>query len=261
MKIEKARSSDDSPRLAGSEEPRKTKSGAKSKGGAVDSGNRRPSDERDPRGGSTTTNQTGQPTKGNSGDVRGTAKGKDAALPRSSEDEKEDSGTEHDPLLSPDRVVERKAENDKGGGNQPEGVEEEKKAGVENDKGAKVDGEGGENIRASTDQPLADAAGGDSGRFQGMRSRMKKAGKGLLTKKTSASSVRRRKGTDDAALGGTSGKEGELSEMAEGTSSGDTLPKAGVEGMARGTGDGGEDEDGQNQTGGPADDSDTARCA
>ncbi len=225
-------------------------------------GHRRPSDERDVRGGTITTSQTGQPTKRNSGDVRGTARGKDAVLPRSSEDEKEDSGAEHDPLLSPGRVVERKAEDDNvGEGNQPESVGYEKKAGVENDKGAKGGGEGSENLRASPDEPLADAAGGESGRFQGMRSRMKKAGRGLLTKKSSTPSVRRRKGTDDAALGGTIGKEGQQSETAEGTSSGDILSEAGGEGMARGTGDGGEDEDGQNQSGDPADDSDTPRCA
>ena len=238
----------------------------KSTVGAVDSGNRRSSDERNSLGGTTTTaNRTGQPQADrNSRDSRGAANEKDIAPPRSSEGEKESSGTEHDPL-SPGRGAERKAGDDNGGegGNQPESVEEEKKADVEHDNGEKGDDEGGGNLLAGTNELLADTAGGDSGRFQGMRSRMKKAGKGLLTKKSPTSSAGRRKGTDDAALGATSGKEGQQSEAVERTSSGDTLPDAGSEGLMRQTGGAREDKDGggRNLTEDPADGSDTARCA
>ena len=125
-------------------------------------------------------------------------------------------------------------------------------------------GETNEALLASTDGGLLeDAAVGDGGRFQGMRSRMKKAGKGFLPKKTSGSSARRRKGTDDAAPGEVVGKDEKQPEPVEGTNAGDTLPGDGGESTAREAG--GEDGDGsgggQKPSERPGDESDTARCA
>lgn len=80
----------------------------------------------------------------------------------------------------------------------------------------------------NANDPL-EGAGGDGGRFQGMRSRMKQAGKGLMTKK--GPSVRRGKETENQASGKTTGKNDEQpgmtgrtsSETMGGRSSGDTL--------------------------------------
>lgn len=253
--------SNQSPRSVEPERAQETpepKSDTKSEGDAAANDGRLPADGRTSN---STINPTGQPRKKRNAGSRG-----DAA--RHSEEEKDGSGTEHDPLIAPGRSTAEKSEGDDYNNGGPgrsisEDIREEHNNPVEN--AQKTDGgddETGDTLRASTDGGLLeDAAGGDGGRFQGMRSRMKKAGKGLLAKKAPGLPARRRKGAEDAAPGGVGGKDEEQPEAAEGTNPRDALPDAGGKGRTREAGDGDDNDGGQPPPKGPADESDTARCA
>lgn len=239
------------------QETAETRSNPKSEDEAVVNNGRRPSDGKNAH---TAISQTGQPRTIRSSGNRGEAA-------RESEDEKEGSGTEHDPLIAPGGAEGKFEEDDNNTGgagrNSSEDIQEEQDTPVETSQKTGGDDETSDTLRASADGLLEGAAGGDGGRFQGMRSRMKKAGKGLLPKKNPASSARRRKETEDAAPVGVDGKDEERLETAGGTSSGDILPDAGGKSTAReaGGGDRNDDGGGEMTPGGQADDSDTARCA
>lgn len=187
------------------------------------------------------------------------------------------SGTEHDPLIPEGRTSERKPRNGDGAvtGKQPEAAQEEKKDEREAVRTAgDADGVGTAAPVDHANDPLEGAAGGDGGRFRGMRSRMKQAGKGLMTKKSPASSFRRGKEAENQASSETTRKKDEQpgtmgltsSETTGGTSSGDTLSDTEGEGEEERAGRaGGEDNrvigaDGvQNTPEHRGDDSDTAR--
>lgn len=226
------------------EAPERTRDTEPERGGAdIDEKNANPS-----------INQTGHPkTKRNARNGRGAA--------RKSEEENDGSGTEHDPLIAPGRNAEGKPGGDD---HNSKGTQEELNTPIDNEQKTGGEDETNDNLLATTDGGLhEDVAGGDGGRFQGMRSRMKKAGKGFLPKKSAGSSARRRKDPEDSAPDGVGGGEEEKTETAGGISSGDTLPDAGGKNIARdGSGGNGDDDGGgQSPPGGPADDSDTARCA
>lgn len=257
-----------SPRSAGpdpGQETPETKSDTKSEGEAVVNDGRLSADWGKPN---SNINPSGQRRP-----KRNAEGGGDAA--RKSEEEKDGSGTEHDPLIAAGRSAERKSEDDDyndnngraGRSNSEETQEEHNTPPAENEQKAGGGGETDDALCTSTDGGLLeDAAGGDGGRFQGMRSRMKKAGKGFLPKKSSGPSAPRRNDTDDAAPGGVVGKGEKQPETAKGTNSGDPSPDAGAKSTTGeaggGNGDDGDDGGrGQKPLEGPADESDTARCA
>lgn len=189
----------------------------------------------------------------------------------------EGSGAEHNLLIPHDKIKDRRPNYNQDnnsveeGGNQSESSNEGNKSGIE--KAQRVDdGDGISNaLRGSADSPLEGATGGDGGRFQGMRNRMKKAGKGLISKKNPTLSIQRGEGAEveDADRAGEAREKGgePASETMEGTNSGDNLAGAGSKGKAKGAaavvGDGGGRDrvaGDRNLPEGPVDGSGSSRC-
>ncbi|CAM9757050.1 unnamed protein product [Ectocarpus sp. 8 AP-2014] len=254
----------ESPRSGGANLPRETldaKGDAKSRGQAERANSRNDSDRGDSARdtGSRNNNRTGQATArgslqagGRGSDVEHNV-GKEGTPAVQSDNEVGGSGTEHDPLIPEGRTPERKPRNGDGAvtGKKPEIAQEEKKAEREALQTAgDADGVGTAAPGDNANDPLEGAAGGDGGRFRGMRSRMKQAGKGLMTKKSPASSVRREKEAENQVSSETARKKDEQpgtmgrtsSGTTGGTSSGDTLSDTEGEGEEERAGKaGGED--------------------
>ncbi|CAN0133352.1 unnamed protein product [Ectocarpus sp. 6 AP-2014] len=277
----------ESPRSGGANLPRETldtKGDAKSRGQAERANSLIDSDRGDSARdtGSRNNNRTGQATATGSLQAGGKGSGvehdvgKEGTPAVQSDNEVGGSGTEHDPLIPEGGTSERKPRNGDGAvtGKQPETAQEEKKAEREAVQTAgDADGVGTAVPGDNANDPLEGAAGGDGGRLRGMRSRMKQAGKGLMTKKSPASSVRRGKEAENQASSGTARKKDEQpgtmgrtsSGTTGGTSSGDTLSDTEVEREEERAGKAGAEDNSligaggvQNTPGNRGDDSDTA---
>ncbi|CAM9156600.1 unnamed protein product [Ectocarpus fasciculatus] len=279
--------STESPRSGGAKLPRETlesKGDARFRDQAERANNRIDSERGDAARdtGSRNNNRTGQATARGSPQAGGSGSGvehnvvKEGTPAVQSDNKVGGSGTEYDPLTE-DRTSERKPRNDEDGvatGKQPETAQEDKKAEREAVQTAgDADGVGIAAPGDITNEPLEGAAGGDGGRFQGMRSRMKQAGKGLMTKKGPASSVRRGKEAENQASGEATRKKDEQpgttmrtsSGTTRGTSSGDTLSDTEGEGEEETAGKAGGEDNSRSRAGGGenapenrGDDSDTA---
>ncbi|CAM9570631.1 unnamed protein product, partial [Hapterophycus canaliculatus] len=266
-----------SPRSADSEQSREAveaKSDSRSQGGAVDVDGRGLADETGLRSGNSLgTSRKGQPrnlddSSGSSGEsgakIEVGAKG--VISPASKSEEVGVGGIERSVLNSSDSVARKQPEGgrDNAKGDQAETAKERDPGERKTQELGDGDEAGAAALGRGADDLPEDTVSGDGGRFQGMRSRMKKAGKGLMTKKAPPSSARREKGVDDEGVVGTRDKNEEQPEPAGETSSGDTVPGTGDEGRGGRVGVGRRNESqgsraagGRNPTGDPADNSDT----
>ncbi|CAB1115363.1 unnamed protein product [Ectocarpus sp. CCAP 1310/34] len=234
----------ESPRSGGVNLPRETleAKGDGSRGQAEHANSHIDSDRGDSTRdtGSRNNNRTGQATARGSPQAGGRGSGVEHNLGKEgtpavqSDNDVGGSGTEHDPLIPVGRTSERTPRNGDGAitRKQPETTQEEKKAEREAVQAAgDADGVGTAAPGDNANDLAEGAAGGDGGRFRGMRSRMKQAGKGLMKKKSPASSVRRGKEGENQASSETTRKKVEQpgtmgrtsSGTTGGTSSGDTL--------------------------------------
>ncbi|CAM9602015.1 unnamed protein product [Ectocarpus sp. 13 AM-2016] len=277
----------ESPRSGGANLPRETpeaKGDAKSRGQAERANSRIDSDRGDSTRdtGSRNNNRTGQATARGSPQTGGRGSGVERNVGMEgtpavqSGNDVGGSGTEHDPLIPEGRTSERKPRNgdDVVTRKQPEAAQVEKKAEREAVQTAgDADGVGTAAPGDNANDPLEGAAGGDGGRFRGMRSRMKQAGKGLMTKKSPASSVRGGKEAENQAISETTRRKDEQpgtmgrtsSGTTRGTSSGDTLSDTEGEGEKEKAGKAGDEDNSLIEAGGVqntpenrGDDSDTA---
>lgn len=259
--------SNQSPRSVGSGQPREAvevMSDTRSEGGPVDIDGRRRVDERISRIGNSSGDSRAEQLK-----KRDNSSGRGGVINQTRKSEDGDIGgiDSSSPFVSDGGMAQRQSEagNNNKTGDQAESAKEGDPAksetpgpGDANELGAPALGRGADDI-------LEDPGNGDGGRFQGMRSRMKKAGKSLMTKKGPASTARGEKEGDDEVGGGTREKneEEEEPDPAKLTSSEGTLPDTGDErrvGRARmpqrNEGDGSRGADRRSRAGVPADDSD-----
>ncbi|CAM9637468.1 unnamed protein product [Scytosiphon promiscuus] len=286
-----AGSSGQSPRSIGSgqqpRENREAKTDTRPQGGAIDiDGGRRRVDERGPRtDNSDGTNRSGQPRKRDNSPERGGSvdpnieEGAEGITTSKKTDEGDEGvGKARSPLLSDGNVVQRPPNlgNQDRAGDQAESANEGKPTGGRkqgpsgaNEAGAAALESGADGLSDNTvgvDGVDGGDAGdaGDGGRFQGMRSRMKKAGKGIMAKKVPAPSARGEKEGDDDAGVGISEKKEQQPGLAERRSAGNASPGTGDAGGRAGSaavtrrneGVGGRGVKERNPSGGRADGSD-----
>lgn len=265
-----------SPRSARSEQPREApeaKRDSRPQGGAVDIDRRRRDDEERSRtsnsNGTSRSEQPGRrdnPSRSSDGSGSNNEEGANGIITTAKKSERV-GGSESSQLLSDGSLAQKQPDegNDNAAGDQAKSTNEEDPAERKTQRPGDASEAGAVSLGNGADDFPEDTVSGDGGRFQGMRSRMKKAGKGLMTKKTSASSARREKDADDVVTAGTREMNQEQPGPAEMTSSGETLPdtedeggrvvRAGVAQRSEGGGSRGADR--RIPTGGPRDDSDT----